>query len=164
MKNKTLLIAGCCLLAVGLLKPDLSSVINLGNKVNNKPSVVDIVKPENKDLLESCLDVVKALKANNKSDDAKKLSSLYSDLALLVSLDGDNEVIKTTDDVRQANRLAGLMLQLDIKGKYPNLASSCNSVMVAAIGDDSVLLDKGLRNKAVDGFRALAWAANEASK
>lgn len=164
MKNKTLLIIGCGLLVVGLLKPDLSSVINLGNSVN-KPSVVDIVKPDNKDLLEACFDVIKALKTSNrKSEDAKRLSSLYSDLALLVSLDSENEVIKTTDDVRQANSLAGLMLQLDLKGKYKDLPSACNSVLVAAIGDNSVLLDKLLRSKAVDAFRALAWACNEASK
>lgn len=164
MKNKSLLVIGCVLLAIGLLKPDLSSIINLGNKVN-KPSVVDIVKPDNKDLLDACFDVIKALKTNNrKTDDAKRLSSLYSDLALLVSLDDENEVIKTTDDVRQANRLSGLMLQMDLKGKYQDLPSACNSVLIAAIGDDSVLLDKNLRAKAVDGFRALAWATNEATK
>lgn len=164
MKNKTLLIIGCGLLAIGLLKPDFSSVLNLGHTIN-KPSVVDVVKPENKDLLDSCFDVIKTLKTSNrKSEDAKRLSSLYSDLALLVSLDGENEVIKTTDDVRQANRLAGLMLQLDLKGKYKDLPAACNNVLVSAIGDDSVLLDKALRAKAVEGFKALAWATNEASK
>jgi hypothetical protein len=35
---------------------------------------------------------------------------------------------------------------------------------VAAIGNDSVLLDKDLREKAADGFKALAWACNEGSK
>lgn len=166
MNKKVVLVIGCALLAVGLLKPDLSSVLDWPNKGNNKPSVVDIVKPNNKDLLESCLDVVKSLKSGgrNSVSDAKRLSSLYSDLALLVSLDGENEVIKTTDDVRQANRLSGVMLQLDLKGKYKDLASSCNNVLVAAIGDDSVLLDKTLRAKAVDGFKALAWACDEATK
>jgi hypothetical protein len=79
-------------------------------------------------------------------------------------LDGEDAVIKTTDEVRQANSLSGVMLKLDMKGKYKDLASSCNSVIQAAIGDDSVLLDKDLRAKAADGFKALAWACNEGSK
>lgn len=164
MNNKIILIVGGLLLTIGLLKPDFSSFIHINNRPN-KPNVIEVIKPENKDLLESCFDVIKALKSGpNTSEDAKRLSSLYSDLALLVSLDGDNEVIKTTDEIRQANSLSGLILQLDLKGKYKNLASSCNNVIVAAIGDDSLLLDPALRSKAVDGFKALAWACNEASK
>lgn len=164
MNKKTILVIGGVLLAIGLLKPDFNSFINVNNRPS-KPKVIDVVKPENKDLLEACFDVIKALKSGpNPAEDAKRLSSLYSDLALLVSLDGENEVIKTTDEIRQANSLSGLMLQLDLKGKYKDLASSCNSVIVAAIGDDSLLLDSELRSKSVDAFRALAWACNEASK
>ena len=79
-------------------------------------------------------------------------------------MDGEQEVVKTTDEVRLANSLSGVMLRMDIKGKYQDLASACNSVIVAAIGNDSVLLDKDLRNKAVEGFKALSWACNEGSK
>ena len=37
-------------------------------------------------------------------------------------------------------------------------------VDVAAVGDDNIVLSTELRAKAVDGFNALAWAYNEASK
>lgn len=160
MNNKILLTLAILLIGVGLAKP-----VNFNwrpGSDHNKPTVIEIVKPTNKDLLDSCLDVIKELKGGKA--DAKRLSSLYNDLALLVSLDGEDQVIKTTDEVRQANSLSGIMLRLDIKNKYKGLSSACNNVMVAAIGDDSVLLDKVLRNKAVDGFKALSWACNEASK
>lgn len=159
MNNKTLLIVAALLITVGLVKP---ANFNWKPNVDNKPVSVDVVKPTNKDLLDSCLDVIKILKGGKS--DAKRLSSLYNDLALLVSLDGEDEVVKTTDEVRQANSLSGVMLRLDVKNKYKGLSSACNNVMISAIGDDSVLLDKSLRSKAVDGFKALAWACNEASK
>lgn len=166
MKHKIALIIGFILLLFGLLKPDLSLLINNGlNHNTNKIISIEIIKPENKDLLASCFDIIKILKINGRrSDDAKKLSALYKDMALLISLDNDNEIVKTTDDIRQANTLSGLMLQLDLKGKYKDLPTACNNVLVAAIGDDSVLLDKTLRAKAVEAFKALAWATNEASK
>ena len=159
MNNKTLLIVAVLLITVGLVKP---SNFNWRPNIDNKPVSIEVVKPTNKDLLDSCLDVIKILKGGKS--DAKRLSSLYNDLALLVSLDGEDEVVKTTDEVRQANSLSGVMLRLDMKNKYRGLSSACNNVMISAIGDDSVLLDKSLRNKAVDGFKALAWACNEASK
>ena len=80
------------------------------------------------------------------------------DLATLVSLDGEDCIIKNTEEIRQANRLAGIMLKLDMKGKYENLAEAGTNLIKAAIGDDSVLLDDSLREKAVEGFNALAWA------
>lgn len=159
MNNKTLLIVAVLLITVGLVKP---SNFNWKPNIDNKPVSIEVVKPTNKDLLDSCLDVIKILKGGKS--DAKRLSSLYNDLALLVSLDNEDEVVKTTDEVRQANSLSGVMLRLDMKNKYRGLSSACNNVMISAIGDDSVLLDKSLRNKAVDGFKALAWACNEASK
>ena len=105
------------------------------------------------------------LKSTNGSKrDFKKLRDLYIDLAKLVELDGEDEVVKSTEDIRQANSLAGVMLRLDIKGKYPDLAKEIKEVIVAAIGDDQIPLSKELRPKAVDGFNALAWAMNEGSK
>jgi len=164
MNNNVLLTVAAILILIGFLKPDLSSIIN--NNTKDRVSVVDVVKPTNKGLLDACFDVIKALKdgPSSRTADAKRLSSLYSDIATLIELDGENEVVKTTDDVRQANSMAGVMLHMDIKGKYKDLASACNSVIVAAIGDESLLLDKDLRAKASDGFKALAWACNEGSK
>jgi hypothetical protein len=85
-------------------------------------------------------------------------------MAKLVELDDEEMVIKSTEEIRQANSLAGVMLRLDIKGKYPNLAKETKEVIVNLIGDDQILLSKELRTKAVEGFNTLAWAFNEGSK
>ena len=76
----------------------------------------------------------------------------------------DIKKIKNTEEIRQANKLAGLMLRLDIKGKYEDLPEAAQALVLTAIGDDNVLLNPDLRAKAVNGFKALAWACNEGSK
>lgn len=160
MKNLLLVVAGI-LIVIGLFKPDLSSF--KPSPINENVVVVD--KPSNAEILDECQDVIDALKADSdRKTDGTRLASLYSDLATLVSLDGEDLVIKNTEEIRQANRLSGAMLKLDIKGKYPKLAKATNSVIVSSIGDDSVMLDAKLRQGAVDGFKALAWACVQGAK
>lgn len=159
MNKQYLLILGGILLLIGLLRPDFSNLLN-NNSVNHEMS---IPKPSNVELLDECEQVTLALKNGNPLE-AKRLASLYLDLASLIALDGDDLVVKNTEEIRQANSLSGVMLKLDIKGKYPKLAESAKSVIVAAIGDDNVPLTKDLRDKASEGFRALAWACNEGAK
>ena len=53
---------------------------------------------------------------------------------------------------------------MNIKGKYPGLATKANDVVVLGIGDDSVELDSTLRKTAVETFRALGWACYEGAK
>jgi hypothetical protein len=157
MNSKTLLLLiAACLIAVGLFKPSLPTLDNTDYAVGS----VNVVKPSNKELLDECESVTKALKSgpSSRKVDGKRLASLYLDLATLVSLDGEDCIIKNTEEIRQANRLAGIMLKLDMKGKYENLAEAGTNLIKAAIGDDSVLLDDSLREKAVEGFNALAWA------
>jgi hypothetical protein len=155
--NKTiLLIIAIVLLAIGLVKPNLSVVPDI-------PSVPTISAPVDPELKQACSEVISILQ-NGKTTDALRLSSLYMDIATLIELDGENEVIKTTEDIRQANSLSGLLLKLDIKGKYPNLAEAAKKVIVTGIGDDDVSLDAQLRKKAAESFRALAWACKEGSK
>lgn len=162
-KNLVLVLAGL-LIIIGLLKPDLSKFIIPSNS-NNNVSIVVVEKPENAEILDECEAVINALKENSdRKTDGKRLASLYIDMATLVGLDGDDMVLKNTEEIRQANKLSGAMLRLDIKGKYPKLAKAAESVVVSSIGDDSVLLDSKLRQKAVDGFNALAWACLEGSK
>jgi hypothetical protein len=108
--------------------------------------------------------VVALLKEAGAKNDARRLRDLYIDLAKLVELDGEDEVVKSTEEIRQANSLTGVMLRLDIKGKYPNLAKEAKEVLVSSIGDDQILLSKELRAKAVEGLNALAWACNQGSK
>lgn len=164
-QTKTLLIIGAILVAIGVLKPDLSKFINI-----NTPAVVDVIDispPDDASLRDKAANVVEILSDSRSSTlkyDSSRLRDLYLDLAHLISLDGDDLVIKNTEEVRQANSLSGVMLRLDIKGKYANLASACTDVIIEAIGDDNINLSPELRAKAVNGFKALAWACNESSK
>lgn len=160
-KKLILLIVGCLLIVFGILKPDLSNILVKPEAA----TVVSIEKPSNKDLLDECEKVTESLKeVSSSASDANRLASLYMDLATLVELDGEDEVVKNTDDLRQVNSLSGLLLKINIKGKYPKLAAAAKSVVVASIGDDNIPLTKELRAKAVEGFRALAWACKEGSK
>lgn len=165
MNNKTLLVIASILIGIGLIKPNLD---NFSLPWNNKNDVINrttIDRPKDNNLLDKTARIIEALQSHkDRKIDGVKLANLYNDLAILIELDAENEVIKTTEEIRQANSLAGLMLKLNIKDKYPNLAKANQDLIVAAIGDDSVTLDANLRKSAVEGFRALAWACNEGSK
>jgi hypothetical protein len=161
MDKKVLLALGGLLILVGLLKPEFSDMFK------PRPAVVDVLElsvPTDEAVKKEADDVVVVLKEAGIKSEARKLRDLYIDLAKLVELDGEDEVIKSTEEIRQANSLAGIMLRLDMKGKYPNLAKEAKEVVVASIGDDQILLSKELRVKAVEGLNALAWACNEGSK
>lgn len=163
-KNLVLVIAAL-LIGIGLLKPDLSKWVGGSTKPVDNPLTVVVNKPSDPEILDECEAVIRALKADSdRKVDGLRLALLYNDMATLVNLDGDDMVIKNTEEIRQANKLAGGMLKLDIKGKYPDLAKAAESVVVSSIGDDSVMLDSKLRQGAVDGFKALAWACYEGSK
>ena len=165
MNTKNILLGVALLLiSIGILKPDISSW-GLPNRNPSVPSEnLDLVKPS-EELLPMVENIVKALSvSSDRKADGKRLASLYNDIATLISLDEKDEIIKTTEDIRQANKLSGLMLRLDIKGKYPDLPEANEALVKEAIGDDQVLLNPDLRAKAVNGFKALAWACNEGSK
>lgn len=164
MNTKNLVLGlAALLIVIGLFKPDFSNLINRPNPDNVVSVVVE--KPTNSEIMDECQSVIDALKADSdRKTDGLRLASLYNDMATLVSLDGEDMVLKNTEEIRQANKLAGAMLRMDIKGKYPELAKSLQSVVVASIGDDSVLLDSKLRQQASDAFKALAWACFEGSK
>lgn len=163
MSQKNILLGlAALLIVIGLLKPEFSNILG-----PNKPVSVDVLElsaPTDEALKKEADDVVSVLKESGAKGDAKRLRDLYLDLAKLVELDGENEVVRSTEEIRQANSLAGVMLRLDIKGKYPDLAKEAKEVVVASIGDDQILLSKELRAKAVEGLNALAWACNQGSK
>jgi hypothetical protein len=163
MSQKNILLGlAALLIVIGLLKPEFSNILG-----PNKPVSVDVLEllaPTDEAIKKEADDVVVILKEAGAKADAKRLRDLYMDLAKLVELDGEDEVIKSTEEIRQANSLTGVMLRLDIKGKYPNLAKEAKEVVVTAIGDDQILLSKELRAKAVEGLNALAWACNQGSK
>jgi hypothetical protein len=163
MNQKNILLGlAALLIVIGLFKPEFSNILG-----PNKPVSVDVLElpePTSQSVKKEADDVVVLLKEAGAKSDARRLRDLYIDLAKLVELDGEDEVIKSTEEIRQANSLAGVMLRLDIKGKYPDLAKETKEVVVASIGDDQILLSKELRAKAVEGLNALAWACNMGSK
>lgn len=164
MNKNLVLVIGGLLILLGLTKFDFGRL----NPIRPSPSNIDVmelVAPSDENVKKEAQDVISLLKSSSGSkQDSKRLRDLSLDLGRLVQLDGEDLVIKNTDEIRQANGIAGVMLRLDIKGKYPNLAKEAKEVIVSSIGDDNINLTPELRAKAVDGFNALAWAYNEASK
>ena len=162
--KKLALIAGAILIVIGLIKPNLSNLISWPSR----PVAIDVLElpaPTVDSLKKEADEVVSLLRSYGASKaDLKRLRDLMLDLRRLIELDGEDAIIKNTEEIRQANSLSGMMLRLDIKGKYPDLAKESKDVVVAAIGDDNINLSPELREKAMDSFHALAWAYNEASK
>jgi hypothetical protein len=160
MNKNILLVIAAVLIAIGLFKPNFNSLLSKPESVNNVVFVEP--KEEYKELVSS---VVDALSYDpDRKIDGKRLASMANDVSTLISLDGENEAIKNTEEIRQINKLIGPMLKLDIKGKYPKLAQASQDLIVSVIGDDVLLLDKDLRIKASEAFKALAWAYNEGAK
>ena len=119
-----------------------------------------IVKKDNS-RKQTITDILKESNDSTTCSDCLKLSSLYADLATLVELDGEDQVVKDTATIKEANSLSGKMLRLNIKDKYPGLAEAAKDLVVAAIGEDDVALDEKTRSNAVDAFRALSRAFYE---
>lgn len=162
MNKNYLWVLAIGLIGFGLVYPRLNT------NTNNSPSnnIVVVTPPSDENLKIACSEVINILRNGDSTrvSDGRRLSDLYCDMARLVELDGENVVIKTTEEIKQANSLSGLMLRMDMKGKYPNLAEAAKKVIVAGIGDDATTLDSKLRSRAVESFMALSWACNEGSK
>jgi len=159
--NNVLLIIGLLLVTLGWFRPSLDMVSN-----NNK-SVISVIieEPETIETKDACLKVTEILRNGpNAKKDGEVLASLFSDMSKLIELDGADEVIKTTDEILQSNKVAGSLLKMNIKNKYENLSSACQAVVVSVIGEDSLPLDRDLRTKAALAFKNLAWACKESTK
>ena len=168
MQNKLLLCIGAILVLIGFLKPDFTSITLPVNVNEPACSVENYVTdaPSDDALLEKARAVTSIVQESDDStrkSDCLKLSALYADMATLIELD-DDKIIVDTSSIKEANSIAGKMLRLDIKGKYPDLAEAAKDVVDTGIGDDDVLLNPKLRTKAAECFRALSWAFYEGSK
>ena len=162
MKNSFVLLIGVVLVLFGCFGGNLGNIVFTPKTPVVEGYVIDA--PANQELLEKARAVIDILKNSNDSttcSDCLKLSSLYADLATLVELDEEDQVVKDTATIKEANSLSGKMLRLDIKDKYPGLAEAAKDLVVTAIGEDDVALDKKTRSSAVDAFRALSWAFYE---
>jgi hypothetical protein len=165
--NKLLLIAGGILLAYGVFKPDLSNLVRNDNAVVFNNQNYTTQPPEDPALKESAEKLIKIFISgpSSRKIDARQLASLYFDLANLISLDQEDQVIKSTLEIKEANRIAGALFRLNVGGgKYPGLADAANNVVVVGLGDNDVVLDEETRKKAIQTFKALSWACYEGSK
>jgi hypothetical protein len=162
LNNNIILVLGGLLVAYGLFGSNFNTIIN------NSPSqdAISVVMPLDPNLKNDCEKVTSVFRSGsgNRKVDGVKLSNLYRDLAKLIGLDGENETIKNTDEIRDANRIAGLLYDLDLSGKYPELTETTTNVVKNYIGDDNVVLDPVLRKRAVEAFNGLSWAFYEGSK
>lgn len=165
MNKNLLLLIGIILLSFGLFRPQL----NVSPANSSTPSVsVDV--PSENGLKESAQKIVDLMRNSNSfsvKTDSAQLRDLYINLAVMISLDGKDTVINTTEEIRKANSISGHLLQavgVDLKGKYNNLAKECQNVIVGSIGDENITLSPELRKKASESFMALAWAFNELSR
>lgn len=165
MNNRVVLMIGAVLIAVGVFKPDLSILLPKPGVVVNTPSI-EVTEPTDPTLKTLALDVAQILKNGDDSrkEDGVKLASLYTDIANLISLDKNNEVVKTTSEITEVNSVAGRMMNLKIKGKYADLVETARKLVVSAIGDDVAVLNDASRAQAVAAFKALAWGCYEGAK
>jgi hypothetical protein len=165
MKNNSILIIGIALLGLGLYGKYSPSIVPDSPAAVVENYVTDA--PSDQTLLDNAKKIISILEEaddSTKRSDFLKLSSLYSDMSILIELDNEDKVITDTATIREANSLSGKMLRLNIKDKYPGLAEAAKGLVVSAIGEDDVILDDQLRSKSIDAFRALSWAFYEGSK
>jgi hypothetical protein len=155
LNNNLLLIIGAVLIGYSLFGSNINIRNENADLQLNKPSEV---------LLQLSQPVIDSIK--NQSSESNKdgviLANLYNDIATLIEL--DDTIIKNTEEIREANKLSGSMLRLNIKDKYPEFPQAATNLIVKYIGDDNIALSQDLRQKSVEAFRALAWACNEGSK
>jgi len=107
MNKNVVLAIGAVLVAVGVFKPDFSSLLDRGVPSVTVPSV-EVSEPTDPVLLADALKVSEALKGGpNAKVDGMSLSGLYADIAKLVSLEGADEVVRTTSELVEVNSVAG---------------------------------------------------------
>lgn len=164
-KNNLILILAATLVLIGLVKPDFS------NLLPNKPTVVENealaapVSDEVRVVAEKITKIFKESSAKDKKNKGQRFKNLMVDLAELIKLDGEKEVVKSTKELRFANAVAGNMSNLDMKGEFVDLAKTSTEVVAASLGGtEDILLTPELREKGGDGFLAIAWAVEQGLK
>ena len=90
--------------------------------------------------------------------DASKAAKFFLDFADVISR--DDSILKTTEDIREGYiRAETLMLQkTEMVGKYPGFGEAKDNILAEVLGLDRVLLTSEKRSKAVEVFKAMAWA------
>jgi hypothetical protein len=162
MQNKTWLWLGVLLILFGVYH---SVIIPLKDGTNIGPQKQPLnIKEPSEEMKNSVQTIINILKngSNDRSIDGYKLAELYQDMSILIK--SDNEILQTTESIRQANVLSAKMLQIDMQGKYPGLSDECDKLLKTYVSEDAVSLNDNLRAKSSEAFSALAWAFLEGSK
>lgn len=163
MKNSKWLFVG---IGLGLIVFSLygSGKISIPYKPSTPVQNTLIISEPSEQLQESVQPIIKCFfdGSDDRFRDGYRLAELYRDMSILIM--SDNEILQTTEDIRQANILSAKMLKIDMQGKYPGLASECDQLFKAYVSEDAVSLDDTLRAKSSEAFSALAWACLEGSK
>lgn len=132
---------------------DLSKLIPSGGGASSTETFPD--KPTDS-AIAAAADQVKAALSTADAADKLVLARLWRETAKLIA--ADNSVVQTTADVRRANGLIGKVANINIKGKYPNLAPTLTDATKSVLGDDPTPVD---RAKAAALFNGFSWAARQ---
>jgi len=161
MKLNKLLILGIALIGFSLYS---NGSVSLPNFVNTQVCDSLVIEKPNDELLSLVEPVTDALKngSEDRKQDGVRLAKLYRDMSLLISVDED--ILKTTEAIRQANVLSAKILKIDLRGKYEGLSEAADNLFKNYVSSDAVTLDAELRQKSSDAFLALAWGFLEGSK
>lgn len=142
-----LLLSGCIYPPIDSLTPNPSIKVIPNVSIDFKPPPIEL-----KTLVMPLRGVVTDKK------DALKAANFFLEFADVI--DRDRDVITTTEMIREGFiRAEKLMLQRTaMVGKYPGLGAAKDNVLKEAIGLENVTLDDDKRRKAVETFKAIAWA------
>lgn len=165
MNNKPLLILALVLIVIGLSRhSSISFPVVKPSPVAVPTETLKIDAPQDEELKTLAEVVRDALKGgdSDRSTDGVRLANLYRDMSILIELDED--IIKSTGAITEANVMSAKLLKIDLRGKYPGLAEACDKLLMTHISDKSVVMDSKLREKAVEAFQALAWGCLEGAK
>lgn len=155
MNDTTRIVLALVLVVAALFGEKAIEFVKNNVEIVNEPTVM-VVEPsmENKELVKPIVDLDIA------EDDAKLITAFYLELADVVS--DDNSVIKTTEQFRNFNGMAGLLhFNSDLKGKYDSLGSDIDSAIVNAIGKQSTTIDEDKREDLSQILEAIAWSVNQ---
>lgn len=141
----------------------LSLVTTLGCELyptnGDGPPPPDPVTPTGTEPSEELKQLVSPLRGIISSKkDVSMASQFFEDFSDVVGRDKD--VIASTQQLRAGYiRSEKLMLQrTDMVGKYPGFGEAKDKVLATVLGLDNVSLTPEKRQKAVDAFKAIAWA------
>lgn len=127
-----------------------------------KPAPAPAPAPDNSirlDLKDKVLPIRDAL--NGHATDAKLLAAYFDAFADVLARDTD--YVKTTAQLRDGiSRSGALLTQRSDYTEHPEVRKALESVLAGELGKESRGLDAPLRKKAVESFRAFAWACREA--